>query len=570
MINHFFDLLSLFFWLSIWLSSIIGCGFLVKKIIGLDSSSYFSNAWIGLIIGVVFSETFNFWIPIDWKASLIFLILGTIGFLTSIKNNSFLQFSAFKKILQANPFISFSGFVMLLVFGSLALTTPAVWDSGLYHFQSIRWLNEYPIVPGLANLHGRLGFNQSYFSFIALLNFYPFFNKGYAIGSLLLLVITCGTLFNARFKDVKGGWWLNFWILVCIIGASKYASSPSPDQAISLIESSIFILLIKVYLHESKIKNQHTSDVAMIFLLSCLAVTVKLSSAVFALMSVLLVLPAVSKTFSQNRRIYLCSLLLGSYLIGVHCLRGVFNSGLPFYPSTIGAIWDLDWAVTYSQAKSEADWIYSWARMPNKNPIEVLGSWSWFPAWKETLLGEHWLYVYGCLIFAGLNSMIFLLNQKKQLVESKLFILYMPLLTGILFWFFTAPDWRFLGAIPQLFIAFSGFIFIRYCITSVIIHHTERLPAYLIPLFLSISLLFLMTKLLDLKNLPISGWHQVPIIETSARLNISGLKILIPILEQEQCWDSQLPCTPYFSDVIKLRDSNQEAKGLREGFSIKK
>jgi hypothetical protein len=51
-------------------------------------------------------------------------------------------------------------------------------DSGLYYLSSIRWLNEYPVVPGLGNLHGRLAFNQSYLSFAAALNFYPVYGHG--------------------------------------------------------------------------------------------------------------------------------------------------------------------------------------------------------------------------------------------------------------------------------------------------------------------------------------------------------------------------------------------------------
>ncbi|EMO63800.1 hypothetical protein LEP1GSC133_1179, partial [Leptospira borgpetersenii serovar Pomona str. 200901868] len=38
--------------------------------------------------------------------------------------------------------------------------SPFAYDSGLYHIQSIKWIQEYSVVPGLANLHGRFGFNS--------------------------------------------------------------------------------------------------------------------------------------------------------------------------------------------------------------------------------------------------------------------------------------------------------------------------------------------------------------------------------------------------------------------------
>ncbi|WP_128112720.1 hypothetical protein [Polynucleobacter necessarius] len=227
---------------------------------------------------------------------------------------------------------------------------------------------------------------------------------------------------------------------------------------------------------------------------------VKVSAAVFALMSIIIVLPALVKDFHQNKKIYLNSFLLGGSLVGVHLLRGFLNSGLAIYPSTLGAMWDLDWAVSYEQVKNEADWIYSWARTPNKIPSEVLDSWAWFPDWGVRLLKEHWRYVYGCLILTALNLMALLF--KKQRVEKDLYVLYVPLLAGMLFWFITASNWRFFGAIPQLYVALSGFILVRYFTPTGVARYIERLPVYLIPLFFGAIVLLLMIQKADLKNLP--------------------------------------------------------------------
>src|SRR6201995_301142 len=42
-----------------------------------------------------------------------------------------------------------------------AITEDYCYDNALYHLLSIRWMAEYGSVPGLANLHARLGFNSS-------------------------------------------------------------------------------------------------------------------------------------------------------------------------------------------------------------------------------------------------------------------------------------------------------------------------------------------------------------------------------------------------------------------------
>jgi hypothetical protein len=43
-------------------------------------------------------------------------------------------------------------------------------DDYNYEFQAVRWFFDYPLVPGLANLHGRLGFNNSHHLLAALLS----------------------------------------------------------------------------------------------------------------------------------------------------------------------------------------------------------------------------------------------------------------------------------------------------------------------------------------------------------------------------------------------------------------
>ena len=51
------------------------------------------------------------------------------------------------------------------------------YDTGLYHAQSIRWIEEYGVVKGLGNLHCRLAYNSSSFALSALYSM-AFLNGG--------------------------------------------------------------------------------------------------------------------------------------------------------------------------------------------------------------------------------------------------------------------------------------------------------------------------------------------------------------------------------------------------------
>ena len=62
-------------------------------------------------------------------------------------------------------------FIMVFLFFLFAYGTSrgAIhYDTGLYHAQSIRWLEEYGVVKGLGNLHCRLAYNSSSFALSAL------------------------------------------------------------------------------------------------------------------------------------------------------------------------------------------------------------------------------------------------------------------------------------------------------------------------------------------------------------------------------------------------------------------
>ncbi len=121
----------------------------------------------------------NFWLPISCSIIAIGLFTLALNSRTPVGLGKF----------YTTPWIFWiASFILILafVFGSKALYTPWSGDNILYHLNTIHWLNEYPTIPGLGNLHGRLAFNQSYFSFLVPLNFCPNFKHAPALGNIFL------------------------------------------------------------------------------------------------------------------------------------------------------------------------------------------------------------------------------------------------------------------------------------------------------------------------------------------------------------------------------------------------
>ena len=147
--------------------------------------------WSGWAITLFLLQTLNLFFPINLFSSIPFLLLGIILAIVFLENE-----------IRKQEALTFSWiYPVLLVITTiwiaiLSMSSPTIFDDGLYHFNSIRWLNEYPIVLGLGNLHSRLAFNQSFFAYVAYLNLYPLFNHGYNLAnSFLLLVLLAECLY---------------------------------------------------------------------------------------------------------------------------------------------------------------------------------------------------------------------------------------------------------------------------------------------------------------------------------------------------------------------------------------
>lgn len=60
---------------------------------------------------------------------------------------------------------SIFGFITLeVIVAAFAAQDITFFDTGLYHFQVIRWLSRFGVVPGLALIHSRFGFTSSWVS----------------------------------------------------------------------------------------------------------------------------------------------------------------------------------------------------------------------------------------------------------------------------------------------------------------------------------------------------------------------------------------------------------------------
>lgn len=119
-----------------------------------------SYLYAGIGVVTVYSQFFS----IFWKVGLgANLILLFVCFLCIICFKKELEENLHTLRLTVSPVRAFAVFVILLLSAYGTSRGIIHYDTGLYHAQSIRWIEEYGAVPGLGNLHSRLAYNSSSF-----------------------------------------------------------------------------------------------------------------------------------------------------------------------------------------------------------------------------------------------------------------------------------------------------------------------------------------------------------------------------------------------------------------------
>ncbi|MCB1051379.1 MAG: hypothetical protein H6510_00460 [Acidobacteria bacterium] len=465
------------------------------------------------------------------------------------------------------------GLVFLAAWGAgHAMLAPTNWDSGLYHFNAIAWINQYPIIPGLGNLHDRLAFNQSFFHYAALLNFEPYFGQGRVVANSFLWLLGVAQysstaknlLQNPQVLPSDSPFRLPFILLTFpalafLAASSDGFTSPTPDLAATLLQLAVFPVFLEVFLNQRENKQSADNLLVFICVLSATAITVKLSNLVFGGLSILLI----SIMFYRSRSILLLKLTgFCSLAIGLWMVRGVIQSGAPFFPSS-AITFDMDWAMPKEAIDNCANWVYSWARHPGPHWRDVLGNWAWFWPWVKRY--SHYYAELSYPLGFSLLSLCFLgfwPGRSWRLLRPLGWIMAF-FVCALTFWFIQAPDVRFAHALFMLFCP--------TCCCFLLVVLKSKLPsrAYMI----AFGLLFLISNLHFLgygwkykffvTRVSLKGWQAPTQAELNARVTQFGLSVLVP-KSGDLCWDSPLPSTPYFNPNLKLRNPND----LRSGFTI--
>lgn len=585
--------------LGIWLTKL----FKSQKFL---SETLFSSFWIGFAVIIFILQIWNLFLKVDFKIFIIISIIGISGIVFNFKN----LWQLFIKSYSRLYYLYLAIIILLTIWLThRAILPPLNPDSANYHMTAIKWINNYPVVPGLGNLFDRLAYNNSNFLYVAFLEAGFWLQKSSYVSNGILLLVLLSFMVLCIFKlfiNKTNFKYNNIFLILLSAPAFRESwltnmSSPSPDLPVFLMGILLGYYFIKFIEDYKNREEDQTFILFMIIVIFSVGITIKLSFAVFGFLTMIIAfilwIIKIKDKFIHFKKEFAISLIFPFLTIIPWIARGVILSGYPFYPVAFSPF-NLDWKMSINDVALMNNIIKGWARLPGERYMDAIGNWHWLKEWIiVNILHRLELILPILLIITGIILIIIFKNKlKEKATLSKYYWFFpVPLVFSIIYWFLSAPDPRFAGS--TLWVLGIGILTISFIIIPKFKTQkfASKMLIVLLSLFLTVTYCwyylpvkgqrqFVKTLIFEgsivnaIKKIHFENYYfpvgtlkrswvndafyDIPEAKLKEFKTNSGLIVYIP--EDGLCWYAPLPCTTQQNSKLSLRVENN----LRYGFKI--
>ncbi len=352
---------------------------LAGKLFGYRIKSVDGLLMAGLGAATVYAQFFSLFYRVSLLANVVLVIFSAMTVLFWHQDMKRLLTESFRGSSRAVKILIPVLFVLWAYFTSRGYM---VHDTKLYHAQSIRWIEEYGIVPGQGVVNSRFSYNSSVFSLAALYSLkFVFGQSMHAMSGWFAFLLSVTTLDIIKgVKKFRFSDFANVAAIYYLTLITDEVLAPSSDYATMCV---LFFLVIKwLRLLEQPKEDQQTAPYGLLCVLGVYALTLKLTAGLILL---LLIKPAYRLLKEKQWKQILCYLLLGILTAAPWLIRGVLISGWFLYPFPALDLFDLPWKQKTEWVKTDAGAIKTWGRGVNNSVLAAQPIWEWYGTWFKTL-----------------------------------------------------------------------------------------------------------------------------------------------------------------------------------------
>lgn len=425
-----------------------------------------SSVMAGLAITTAYAGFFSIFYKVGIVANIVMILFCILfvwldrthykDILVEIKSDNLT-----KKIFGASSIRIIKVIVFTIFFvAALFFTTEGNFfsDSGYYHEQSIRWIEEFGTVKGSVHILKRLAYNSCYFCQCALYSMRDIFSQSLHClsgfyGILVMGYALAGFNKSIRTNAIRLAPFVYF-ILLC-----SEITSPASDYPLVF---SVFYVVIRWF--ELRDDNEeHYSPYALLSLFVVFLISIKLTVGCLIL---IVIKPAIAMIKEKRVKEIITSIMAGIIILLPYFIRNYIICGWLIYPFTKIDIFNPDWKLPMRHVQADADEIKVWGRGMGQIGGQVTDSIKvWLPNWWEYMSVPNRLIVASAIIVLSVYlvyrvcrfiSEVIRHGIKKTATEVVIdnidrYIFEAALLFSLLYWFFESPLFRY--GVCYIFIA---------------------------------------------------------------------------------------------------------------------
>lgn len=444
-------------WLYIAITS-FATGFAVlsffSALFKTENRKVLPQIFAGLVVNTVYAQVWSLFCGVSLASNIVLMIITSIVVICCYKQMGMLLGNALKEAGSVKYMPAVYAFIIIL-FAYGTSRGYIHYDTSLYHAQSIRWIEEYGVVKGLASLQLRFGYNSAAFALTALYSWVWMFGQSLHTTSgffALLGAIQVAEVYKVFVnKKVRYSDFIRIGLFFYLGLIFREMTSPASDYYAQILIYSTIIMWIDALDEQNNHNEDKAYPFAMLSILLVYAATIKFS---IALLVLLVIKPAVILIQKKQIKQILVSLLGGIVVLVPFFIRNVIISGWLIYPSTILDLFDVDWKIPKGVAQYDAMEIGVYGKGINDVTKLDMPMRQWLPNWFKSMsiVEKGWVCLTAFAIIAFVIYFVYKLLKKN--INYDRLLLCSVVICSCLFWFFSAPlvryGYGYLTCVPLL------------------------------------------------------------------------------------------------------------------------
>jgi hypothetical protein len=334
--------------------------------------------------------------------------------------------------------------ILLILFSVFVVISAAEahdWDTYLYHAQAVRWIENYRVIPGLANFHKRFGYNSALMPMHALMSMSFTGHPLHIVNGFVTFIIISVSVLSIRSAVLEKHFKRSLLLWISALFYFVYSIDSVSSLGTDIVPMMLLIYIFATWCDLSDNGVHDPSAYGLLALLGIFDITVKLSVATVSLLAF-----AVIVWLIRDRKIreILSFIFLSLITVIPYFIRNVITTGYLLYPMESLDLFDVDWKVPWEVAYWDRAEIVMFGRLFRGTLDESIGLsfTGWFQSWFGQIDQVPRILLLLSAVF-GVGALIYTVkNIRNRQALTDIFLMATAVI-GMLYWLLSAPLMRY-------------------------------------------------------------------------------------------------------------------------------